>query len=85
MDNIDVDLIYKSRLKFKYEPPRDIYGELLTGKSSYDYEKSDYRTLICTNNYCDSTLNREVQQDEVYTLDKTQAEKVQSMGYARIL
>lgn len=85
MDNIDVDLIYKSRLKFKYEPPKDIYGELLTGKSEYDYEKSDYRTLICTNSYSDSTLNKLIQENEVYTLDKTQAEKVQSLGYARIL
>lgn len=86
MSNIDIQKIYKSHLKFKYEPPRDIYGDLLEGKSNYDYETTEDRLVQCIKPYTDyMTLETKTELDKPYTLDKERAEFLQERGYVKIL
>lgn len=86
MSNIDLDKIYKSRLKFKYEPPKDIYGDLLEGKSVYSYEEVKTRLVQCIKTYSDyATLEIKTELDKPYVLDKERAEYLQEKGYVKIL
>lgn len=86
MNNVDVQKIYKSRLKFKYEPPKDIYGDLLEGKSNYNYEDLEWKTVQCIRDYCDNYTNEtKTKMSEPYILKKTRAEYLEKLGFVKIL
>lgn len=55
MSNVDVQKIYETELKFKYEPPKDTWEkELIKGKKEYKHS-SEYNTVQATENF---TYNR---------------------------
>lgn len=86
MNNIDIDKIYKKRPTFKYEPPKDIYGDLLKGKSTYDFTQEDYELVQCINTYSDSVLGElKTEMSPPYLVTKARAKVLSDMGYAKIL
>lgn len=55
MSNVDVEKIYNTTLKFKYEPPKDTWGEeLIKGKKEYKHS-NEYNTVQATESF---TYNR---------------------------
>ena len=51
MSNLDIEKIYNTKLKFKYEPPQDTWGEeLAKGKKTYK-KSGEYNTLQATENF----------------------------------
>lgn len=51
MSNLDVEKIYNTKLKFKYEPPQDTWGEeLAKGKKTYKHS-NEYNTVQATESF----------------------------------
>ena len=51
MSNVDVKKVYETELKFKYEPPKDTWGEeLVKGKKEYKHSKK-YNTCQALENF----------------------------------
>lgn len=87
MDDIPVKEIYKGLPKFKYEPPKDRWGDLLI-KSEYNYEK-DLKTIVnveCIKRYNDIELGviKKVG-DLPYKMNKARAEDLADDGFVKIL
>lgn len=52
MSNVDVEKIYNNPLKFKYEPPKDTWGDtLIKGKREYKVENPDLNIVEATENF----------------------------------
>ena len=79
MSNLDVNEIYNKAgtFKFKYEPKKDIWGELLTkNKNTYEEEKKMKYKVMATDAYVnreiiDKELNRIPQEGEEFIVNKT--------------
>lgn len=57
MSNLDVEKIYNTELKFKYEPPKDTWGEeLVKGKKVYKHS-SEYNTVQATEAFTYTRFN----------------------------
>lgn len=51
MSNVDVEKIYNTKFKFKYEPPQDTWGEeLAKGKKTYKHS-NEYNTVQATESF----------------------------------
>lgn len=58
MSNVDVEKIYNNILKFKYEPPKDIWGEtLLKGKKTYVPQNTDLNVVEALEGFTYSRFN----------------------------
>lgn len=70
--------IYKKRLKFKYEPPEDIYNKLLIKKENSYYKELVNKTkVVCIKNYFDEELNEEKRIiDKPYYISKIRAKEL---------
>ena len=87
MNNIDIQKIYKSSLKFKYEPKKDAWNKYLAkGESTY---KKDFTTVVkikCIKNYYDLHYNKLItKQDEPYFANKIRAEYLIDLGLIEII
>ena len=87
MNNIDIQKIYKSSLKFKYEPKKDIWDKLLAkGESTY---KKDFTTMVkvqATQDYYDLEYNKNISKtDKPYTTNKIRAEYLVDLGLVKII
>lgn len=86
MSNIDIDKIYNKIPKFKYEPPKDPYGDLLKGKSTYDFTQEEVVLVQCIDKYFDSKLGRLMtEMSAPYLVPKDRAETLEKMKYVKIL
>lgn len=57
MSNLDVEKIYNTKLTFKYEPPKDTWGEeLVKGKKEYK-RSGNYNTVQATENFSYTRFN----------------------------
>lgn len=87
MNNIDIQKIYKSSLKFKYEPKKDAWNKYLAkGESSY---KKDFTTTVkvqARKDYWDLQFNRLItKQDDPYEVNKIRAEYLIDLGLVEII
>lgn len=87
MNNIDIQKIYKSSLKFKYEPKKDTWNKYLAkGESTY---KKDFTTIVkvkCIQDYYDLGFNRLItRNDEPYNVNKIRAEYLIDLGLVEII
>lgn len=58
MSNVDVEKIYNTPLNFKYEPPKDTWGEMLVkGKKEYKAENEDMNVVEATEKFSYSRFN----------------------------
>jgi glycosyltransferase involved in cell wall biosynthesis len=82
LSNVDCKKIYESNLKFKYEPPKDNWSELLVkGESQY---KKDLKTMVKVKpiiKYHDIELNKILTTDtKPFTVNKVRADDLVSKG-----
>lgn len=85
MKDIPVKEIYKGLPKFKYEPPKDRWGELLEeGKSTY---KEDYKKMVevqCIKKYNDIELGcLKTPNDKPYKVNINRAEYLADRGLVK--
>lgn len=84
MKDIPVDEIYKGLPKFKYEPPKDRYDELLAkGKSDYQEQLNEMVEVQCIKRYNDVKLGKVKQIGDKYIVDAVRAEDLVDNGYAK--
>ena len=78
--------IYKKRLKFKYEPPEDIYNKLLIHEENIYYKELVNKIKVtCIKNYFDEELNEEKKIiDKPYYIDNKRVDKLLSEGKIKI-
>ena len=86
MNNIDVQAIYKSKLKFEYKPLEDNYDKLFAkGKSTYEEDKKKNVEVQCIYNYTDIKLKKTITtNDKPYKIKLDRAEYLEGLGYVRI-
>lgn len=87
MNNINIQKIYESSLKFKYEPKKDTWDKLLVkGESIY---KKDFTTMVkvkCIQDYFDLQFNKNItKNDEPYEVNKIRAEYLVDLGLVKII
>lgn len=87
LSNINIQDIYKSVLKFEYEPKKDIWNKYLAkGNSEY---KKDLKTLVkvkCIKDYTDLELNKFIKTtDEPYIVSKVRAEELIENNVAKYI
>lgn len=78
--------IYKKHLKFKYEPPEDIYNKLLAkGENIYIDKLKNKVKVICIKKYFDEELNEEKRIiDKPYYIDKIRAKELLKKNIIKI-
>ena len=86
MENIDVQAIYESKLKFTYEPLEDNYDKLFAkGKSTYEEDKKKPVEVQCIRDYTDIKLNKAIKtNDKPYKVKFDRAEYLESLGLVKI-
>lgn len=86
MENVDVQSIYKKKLKFEYEPLEDNYDKLFAkGKSTYAEDKKKDVEVQCIRNYNDVELNKSITvNDEPYKVKLPRAEYLESLELVKI-
>ena len=81
-DDIDETELYKKR-KFKYSVPAETWGELLTGKATYD--PGEKVTVFTIKNYFDIEQQRQIFAGEEQTVTASRAAYLEAVGVVRIL
>ena len=77
MKNIDIDKIYKSHLNFKYEPPRDVWNDILVdGKSTYHEDMKTMVDVRCIKNFIDAYTGERIVAGTVFTVNEVRAEEL---------
>lgn len=70
--------------KFKYEPPKDTWDEILEkGNSNYKEEIKGTTQVKCTTLYDDIYFNRRIRRDEIFTVDKIRAMELIDIGVVK--
>lgn len=86
MKEIPVEEIYKGLPKFKYEPPKDRYGELLAkGKSDYQELLNTIVEVECIKKYTDIQLNELKMPGNKYKVNIVRAEELADKGLVKII
>lgn len=82
MSNVDVKKIYKSHLKFKYEPPKDDWLKYLAeGENTYKEELKNMVYVKCISNYQDIELKLAIKtEDDPYLVTKERAKYLIEKG-----
>ena len=87
MDNIDIQKIYKSVLKFNYEPMKDIYDKILiNGKSKYQEDKNRIVEAECIyqKGYFDLDLNKHIDYGEKFKTNIIRGQELEEKGLVKI-
>lgn len=87
LDNVNVQEIYKKRLKFDYSPPKTTWKDVIAkGKSTYTPE-TDKEAIYITTGYFDMELNKWVEptsvSDDWLRVSKERAKYLVKNGVAR--
>lgn len=77
MRDIDVELIYKSRLKFKYTPPESKWKDIIREKGDYTPTHYLYR---CKKNFDDIETGKRVVPGNTVECTKERAKYLKSKG-----
>ena len=86
MKNIPAEEIYKGLPKFKYEPPKDRYSEILAkGKSNYKELLNTMIEVECIKKYQDIQLNELKTPGKRYTVNLVRAEDLAENGYVKFV
>lgn len=86
MKDIPVEEIYKGLPKFKYEPPKDRYGELLApGKSNYKELLNTIVEVECIKRYSDVRLNTLMISGKKFKVDLIRAEELADKGLVKFI
>ena len=82
MQCLPIDEIYKGLKKFKYEPPADIWGELLADGMDDPEKEEEPKTswVRCRKIYYDMEFNRMMDFGEEWECDKNRAEYLEDLG-----
>ena len=86
LDKVVKEIFTKKVKPFKYTLLKDRWNELLVkGKSTYNKEKKQIVSVICTWDYTDLELNRYVTKDETVKMPLIRARELQDKGLVKIL
>lgn len=79
-DDIDETELYKKR-KFKYSAPAETWGELLTGKATYD--PGEKVNVLTIKNYFDIEKQRQILDGEEQTVTASRAAYLEAVGVVK--
>ena len=79
-DDIDETELYKKR-KFKYSAPAETWGELLTGKATYDPDEKV--NVLTIKNYFDIEQQRQILAGEEQTVTASRAAYLEAVGVVK--
>lgn len=86
MTNIPVNEIYKGLPKFKYEPPKDKWGELLAeGESTYQEDLKRIVEVECIKRYNDIELGEIKKVGEKYKVNAVRADNLVDLGLVKYI
>lgn len=81
MNNVDVNKIYESHLKFKYEPPKDNWNELLVhDKNTYFEEMRKMVKLRCIKDFTDAETGEKHKVSDIFERNMLRAEELIDRG-----
>lgn len=84
MTNIPVDEIYKGLPKFKYEPPKEKWEELLAkGKSTYQEDLKKMVEVECITRYNDIELGKLKKVGDKYSVNTVRADNLVDLGLVK--
>ena len=84
MKDVPVQKIWEGLPKFKYSPPADRWGEILTeGESQYKLDHIRQVEIVVTGEYYDLKLGRLCKVGDVITVSRVRADNIIDHGFAK--